>query len=174
MDRVRHRSPATDSSRTSSPSRCRSPATVANTNSSSNSSRPQSTVINSSSNSSRPHSDLLQNYRIESSPRSPSKRNSTPVHTGNNNNSSFSFFRSSIDNSTNSGKSKGSPVTALKDAIDKSFFTNGEVDPSEILSAHGIPTQDSEGYLQPNRNSSYSSSPSFSNFSYNEEKVRWC
>ena len=79
---------------------------------------------------------------VNSSP----KRNSTPVVSTLQ--QMAAVFRSSSSESSNN-KNKGSPVTALKDAIDRGYMTNGKVDAMETASAHGIHIQDPDGYLQP-------------------------
>lgn len=54
-----------------------------------------------------------------------------------------------FDQSNNSNKGKGSPVTALKEAIDRGFLNDGHAIARDIAQSHGICIQDPNGYLQP-------------------------
>lgn len=54
-----------------------------------------------------------------------------------------------FDKSNNSNKGKGSPVTALKEAIDRGFLNDGHAIARDIAQSHGICIQDPNGYLQP-------------------------
>ncbi|XP_033763686.1 tensin-4-like isoform X1 [Pecten maximus] len=123
VDKVKHRSAANETLSSSPPGRSESP-TVGG--------RPQSEA-------------LIHNYSIGDTA---NKRNSTPVHSLNQNASSLAFLRSSFDSTNNSGKSKGSPVTALKDAIDKGFC-NGSLSSQDSTDSGGLLIHDQEGYLAP-------------------------
>ncbi|XP_063409703.1 uncharacterized protein LOC134692964 isoform X2 [Mytilus trossulus] len=54
-----------------------------------------------------------------------------------------------FDQSNNSNKGKGSPVTALKEAIDRGFLNDGHAIARDIAQSHGICIQDPNEYLQP-------------------------
>ena len=77
---------------------------------------------------------------------------STRSQTNSRNSTVNSFAQLRFDNSNNSSKGKGSPVTALKDAIDRGFLNDGHAIARDIAESHGISIQDPDGYLQP-RNS---------------------
>ncbi|XP_067658398.1 tensin homolog isoform X1 [Haliotis asinina] len=103
VERVRHRSPVTDPS---SPVHRRTESPPPTSSSTSQIATPRSALQLAAS-----------------------KRNSTPPQVPSHNSPHHSLtvaaIRESLDNSNNSNKFKGSPVTALKDEIDRRFMCNG-------------------------------------------------
>lgn len=75
---------------------------------------------------------------------------SSRSHSAVSRNSSMDILSSlGFDTSNNTSKSKGSPVTALKEAIDRGYLNDGHVIARDIAKSHGIDIQDPDGYLQP-------------------------
>lgn len=70
-------------------------------------------------------------------------------HTNSSSSGINSLAQLRFDTSNNSSKSKGSPVTALKDAIDRGFLNDGHAIARDIAQSHGITINDPDGYLQP-------------------------